>query len=67
MVTSLAELDELLGRLDPDEAFPSDVLGAPRGRQGTPRDKVVLPYGWLDSVELGGADLSAAESDASGG
>jgi nifR3 family TIM-barrel protein len=67
MVTSLAELDDLLGRLDPDEAFPSDVLGAPRGRQGTPRDKVVLPYGWLDSVELGGADLSAAESDASGG
>jgi nifR3 family TIM-barrel protein len=67
MVSSLSELDGLLARLDPDEPFPADILGAPRGRQGTPRDKVVLPYGWLDSTELGGADLSAAESDASGG
>ena len=42
-------------------------LGTPRGRQGTPREKVVLPYGWLDSTEIGDADLAEAESDASGG
>ena len=32
-----------------------------------PRDKVILPYGWLDSPQLGDADIAAAESDASGG
>ncbi|MEN0069919.1 MAG: tRNA dihydrouridine synthase DusB [Propionicimonas sp.] len=67
MVSSLAELDENLARLDPDIGFPVGELSSPRGRQGTPRDRVVLPYGWLDSTELGDQDLSAAESDASGG
>ena len=66
-VSSLAELDDNLARLDPDVGFPVGELASPRGRQGTPRDKVVLPYGWLDSTELGDADLSSAESDASGG
>jgi hypothetical protein len=67
MVSSLAELDDLLGRLDPEQPYPVSELASPRGRQGTPRDKVVLPYGWLESTELGDIDLSAAESDASGG
>jgi len=67
MVSSLAELDEHLAALDPDVPFPVGELSSPRGRQGTPRDKVVLPYRWLDSTELGDEDLSAAESDASGG
>jgi len=67
MVSSFAELDALLAQLDADQPFPAVDLGAPRGRQGTPREHVVLPYGWLDSQELGEADLSAAESDASGG
>ncbi len=67
MVSSLAELDDNLARLDPDVPFPVSELASPRGRQGTPRDKVVLPYGWLDSTELGDADLSSAESDVSGG
>ena len=67
MVSSLAELDDNLARLDPDVPFPVGELASPRGRQGTPRDKVVLPYGWLDSTELGDADLSSAESDVSGG
>ncbi len=66
-VSSLAELDDNLARLDPEVTFPVGELASPRGRQGTPRDKVVLPYGWLDSTELGDADLSSAESDASGG
>jgi nifR3 family TIM-barrel protein len=67
MVSSLAELDVLLTQLDSSVAFPAAELGAPRGRQGTPRDHVILPYGWLDSTELGDEDIAAAESDASGG
>ena len=66
-VSSFEELDGLLARLDPEAQMPADELGKPRGRQGTPRAHVTLPYGWLDSRELGDADLSAAESDVSGG
>jgi hypothetical protein len=66
-VSSLAELDELLGRLDHDAPFPVAELGLPRGRQGTPREKVVVPWGWLESRTLGDDDLSAAECDVSGG
>ena len=66
-VSSLAQLDALLTQLDPAVEFPASELAAPRGRQGTPREKVVLPYGWLDSTELGDEDLSSAESDVSGG
>ncbi len=67
MVASLAELDQLLARLESADPFPVGELGVPRGRQGTPRERVVMPYGWLDSTELGDADLSSAECDASGG
>ncbi len=67
MVSSLAELDQQLAQLDPSVPFPEAELGAPRGRQGTPREKVVLPYGWLDSTELGDTDIADAESDTSGG
>src|SRR5439155_6969992 len=48
-VSSLAELDDLLGKLDHDAPFPADAEG-PRGRQGSP-GKVVLPDGWLDDPE----------------
>ena len=67
MVSGLAELDGLLAQLDVSVPFPAAELGSPRGRQGTPRDKVTMPYGWLDSTELGDADIADAESDASGG
>lgn len=67
LVSSLAELDAILSTLDASVPFPVAELGTPRGRQGTPRDKVVMPYGWLNSRTLGDQDLSAAESDASGG
>jgi nifR3 family TIM-barrel protein len=64
-VSSLAELDTLLGRIDVDQLFPASELGVPRGRQGSPR-RVVLPDGWLGDRRsaLLGAD---AESDVSGG
>ena len=66
-VSSLAELDENIAQLDPTATYPEHELGTPRGRQGTPRAHVTLPYGWLDSRELGDEDLSAAEADVSGG
>ncbi len=51
LVDSLSTLDDLLGRLDPTEPFPVGELGTPRGRQGSPRSRVVLPEGWLDDTD----------------
>ena len=51
LVDSLAALDVLLAELDPDEPFPVAELGTPRGRQGSPRERVVLPEGWLDDTD----------------
>ncbi len=67
MVSGLAELAGLLDQLDPEVEFPRAELGSPRGRQGSARERVVLPYGWLDSQCLGDTDLADAESDVSGG
>jgi nifR3 family TIM-barrel protein len=50
MVAALAELDELIGRLDLDQPYPQAAEG-PRGRQGSPQRRVALPYGWLDDTE----------------
>ncbi|MBQ1013850.1 tRNA dihydrouridine synthase DusB [Micromonospora sp. M51] len=65
MIESLAQLDDLLGKLDPAEPFPVTALGQPRGRTNSP-GKVALPDGWLasrddDTVPEG------AEMDDSGG
>ena len=65
LVSSVAALDRLLARLDPDEPFPEAVLGAPRGRQGSPK-QVALPQGWLDDRDDMLVD-AAAESGVSGG
>jgi nifR3 family TIM-barrel protein len=59
LVESLAGLDVLLAELDPDEPFPVAELGTPRGRQGSPRRRVVLPEGWLDDTD--GASLRVTE------
>ncbi|MBB5072827.1 nifR3 family TIM-barrel protein [Saccharopolyspora gloriosae] len=64
LVSSLAELDDLLAGLDPDVPFPEDAEG-PRGRQGS-AGKVVLPEGWLDDPE-DRCVPSGAEIDHSGG
>ncbi|WP_319449685.1 MULTISPECIES: tRNA dihydrouridine synthase DusB [unclassified Mycobacterium] len=45
LVKTLAQLDELVGQLDPDVPFPRAAEG-PRGRQGSP-GSVALPDGWL--------------------
>lgn len=59
MVTTLAELDELLKQLDGSIPFPAAATG-PRGRQGSPA-KVALPEGWLadpdDCAVPAGADI----------
>jgi nifR3 family TIM-barrel protein len=65
MSSSLAELDDLLGKLDADTPYPREVLGLPRGRTNSP-GRVHLPQGWLadrdaDTVPEG------AELDDSGG
>jgi nifR3 family TIM-barrel protein len=65
LVSSLAELDDLLAPLDTDEPFPSESIGAPRGRAGSPR-RVVLPEGWLDDRSWAPVDASA-ELAVSGG
>jgi nifR3 family TIM-barrel protein len=65
LTSSLAELDDLLGKLDADAAFPQEILGKPRGRTNSP-GKVTLPYGWLDDRD----DVTVpagAELDDSGG
>jgi len=66
MVTSLVQLDALLARVDPSQPFPLSEIGAPRGRQGSPR-AVALPQGWLDDpVGVTGAPADA-ELGISGG
>jgi nifR3 family TIM-barrel protein len=65
LVDSLTALDDLLAGLDPREPFPVAELGAPRGRQGSPK-RVTLPEGWLDERDDLRID-EAAESDVSGG
>jgi len=66
-VSSMAELNELLGQLDHEAPFPVRELGAPRGRQGSAREKVVLPEGWLDDTDGCDTDLADAELGVSGG
>lgn len=67
LVNSLADLEEMLAKLDRNEPFPSSQLGAPRGRQGAPRDKVVLPEGWLDDADGRGCGFAENVSETSGG
>ncbi len=67
LVDSLAALDRLLADLDPDEPFPVRELGTPRGRQGSPRARVVLPDGWLDDTDGSACVLREDASELSGG
>ena len=63
LVTTPAELDDLLGRLDPDVPFP-EVSHGPRGRQGGAA-VVSLPEGWLD--DPADCSVTVGAEDASGG
>jgi nifR3 family TIM-barrel protein len=66
LVRTLADLDDLLSRLDDDEPFPVAALGTPRGRQGSPR-RVVLPEGWLDDTDGTGVAIREDAAELSGG
>ena len=69
MVSSLAELDDLLGELDPDQPYPGAAAEGQRGRAGSPKTPHV-PYGWLDDRGLSDefrAELREAELSVSGG
>jgi nifR3 family TIM-barrel protein len=48
--SSLAEVAELLGGLDPELAFPAEATRMARGHTNGPRP-VRLPEGWLDDVD----------------
>lgn len=68
-VQSLAELDDLLGELDPDQPYPGADAEGQRGRAGSPKSPA-LPERWLESrsTDRGTrADLAGAESSVSGG
>jgi tRNA-dihydrouridine synthase len=67
LVDSLASLDALLDELDPHEPFPVSELGAPRGRQGSPRTRVVLPEGWLDDTDGTSLRLTEDATETTGG
>ena len=49
MVSSLSELEHLLGQLD-EQQYPADIADAPRGRRSHGRS-VHLPDGWLDDPD----------------
>ena len=65
MVSSLSELDDLLGKLDADEPYPVAVLGQPRGRTNSP-GRVHLPEGWLASRDDVGVPEGAELGDSGG-
>jgi nifR3 family TIM-barrel protein len=65
MVASLAELDDLLGKLDPEQEFPRGELGRPRGRS-TGQRRVALPDGWLDDPQACAVPSGAELADSGG-
>ncbi len=69
MSSSLQELDDHLGTLDPEQPYPGADAEGQRGRAGSPKQPT-LPYGWLDSrslPEMDRAEITAAEEHHSGG
>ncbi|HEU5109637.1 MAG TPA: tRNA-dihydrouridine synthase, partial [Micromonosporaceae bacterium] len=65
MVSGLAELDDLLGKLDPAEPFPTSTLGQPRGRTNSP-GRVALPDGWLADRDVDEVPEGAELPDSGG-
>lgn len=69
LVSTLAELEDLIAQLDLDQPYPGEPAEGPRGRAGSPKQPH-LPYGWLDSREVDESfreTLREAELDTSGG
>ena len=69
MSSSLHEIDDLLGTLDPRQPYPGVDAEGQRGRAGTPKNPS-LPDRWLDSREIAEgmrAEVAEAELHNSGG
>ncbi len=69
MVSTLAELDDLLALLDHGQPYPGAAAEGQRGRAGSPK-RPHVPDGWLDSRELSEdfrRTLREAELSVSGG
>lgn len=69
MVSTTAELDDLLALLDHDQPYPGAAAEGQRGRAGSPK-RPHVPDGWLDSRELSEefrTTLREAELSVSGG
>ena len=64
--SNLAELDELLARLDHAQPWPQANEGSPRGRSHASERRVTLPYGWLENPD-DPTPPSGAETEDSGG
>ena len=67
LIESLSTLETLLAELDGEAPFPVSELGSPRGRQGAPRKRVVVPEGWLDDTDGSGAHVQEDASETTGG
>ena len=68
-VSTLAELDELIGQMNGDQEFNQVVGAGPRGRTSGGR-RPTLPEGWLESPfidEVAAQNLLEAELSVSGG
>ena len=68
-VASLSELDSLLGQIDGEQEFNSEVGSSPRGRTSGGRAPT-LPEGWLDTPfidEQSAFAVAEAELSVSGG
>ena len=68
-IETLAELDAILERADPNERFPPSAMRLPRGKRGG-RQKVALPEGYLDDLDDAtppAAELAPAAVAVSGG
>jgi nifR3 family TIM-barrel protein len=65
MISSLAELDDLLGKLDAAAPYPVETLGQPRGRTNSP-GKVALPDGWLADPDADVVPEGAELADSGG-
>jgi nifR3 family TIM-barrel protein len=63
--SSLAQLDDLLGRLDPSQPYPESVIGRPRGRISGVRS-VALPENWLADRESCAVPFGAETEDSGG-
>ncbi|WP_369401116.1 tRNA dihydrouridine synthase DusB [Demequina silvatica] len=69
LISTLAELREILDTLDLDAGYPGAEAEGPRGRQGSPRVPA-CPDGWLDTQDITPdleARLREAELSVSGG